>query len=168
MCGKSWFLGKKSMKKTMMLVAILLTLCLAASAFATPPKGTPIPSRPMTLEEAWNDPLYNEFVSQFSGCAFNVVSDEAFNYATSTVFFVAVRDKILRQCTINYRLVVLRHCELIVDPKTGPTQGSECSGGKALEVFIEQRIKELIPNIINSFDRYRVAKGLPPRPSFDK
>jgi len=164
---KLWLLGKKSMKKKMMLFTIVLTLCLAASAFAAAPKSTPAPSRPMTDEEASKDPLHRKQWRVYVDCMQDLVPPLAFNYATSSSLFTAVRAK-AEKCRAYLRMSTLRFCELTTDPKTGPVPTSACSGGKYLEKELDNMLDTNTLDAIKVFDMVRADKGLPPRPSFDK
>ncbi len=156
------------MKKTLSTIAILLTLCLAANAFAASPKNPASKVPPLTDEEVVKDPLYQRYWAAYVSCFEHLVAPLAFNHVTSSSLFTAVRAKANEECRAIRRMVALRVCELIVDPKTGPVPGSSCAGAKYREQYIDGALDTNTIDAIKIFDKERAEKGLPPRPSIDK
>lgn len=155
------------MKKTLTTFAIILTLCLATSAFAAPPKKASDPWKPMTYEEALKDKMSHKYGEMTATCMEDLAENEAFNHATSTAYVKAVRAS-AEKCRTYQRFWVLRICELTVDPQKGASPGSLCAGGRYLEEHISNMLDNFTLLSVKHFDEARAKKGLPPRPSFDK
>lgn len=167
--GKITAPGQTAMKKTLSMLTIVLTLCLVAACSSPSKKEQgPVTWRPMTDEEVKNDPLCVRYWTAVISCMDRLPEEEAFNHASSSAFFKSVRALADTDCRTHERLWGLRVCELVVDPKTGPVPTSPCSGSRYFEEQIDRQLDEHTLTAIGLFDARRVAKGLPPRPSFDK
>lgn len=146
------------MKKTLTMLAILLTLCLAGSvAFAAAAKKVPV-----SLDETDKDPLVLKYNRNFLDCIENQVRLRAFEYATTSAFYEAVVSGSLKFCRLHKRMLHLRMCELIMSPMP------ICVNGKEMSNFINIEVERFVPVAIEFFDEGRIQKGLPPRPSIDK
>lgn len=146
------------MKKTLIMFVIVLTFCSAAS----------VAIAAMSLEEAKRDTFYFKRTADFVLCVLPLAEKEAFSHATSSALFAATRERAGQQCRTLARLKLLRLCELRTDPQIGPMPESGCAGGQHLENAVDDELDWGTGISIDSFDKKRSEKGLPPRPSFDK
>ena len=175
------------MKKTLTMLAILLTLCLAASACTSPakkekasaqpaqapvatpaPAAVPAPAEPIFAddkdkaidERMMQDGIYVNYLNGLTECVVRIVDKHVFDYATTSSLHAKVNEDSIKACRIRAKAFLLRSCEL--DPR------KQCQNGRALEENVDRFVNNIDLLVIEAFDKDRAKQGLPPRPSFDK
>jgi len=151
------------MKKTLTMFAILLTLCLVASAFAASSKKI------MSVDQVMGqDHFYRNQTLLGANCIAEIVDREAFNHSTTSALYRAVYAESHKECLIHERMALLRLCELAT-PKAETNLAGACSASpQGKTKYLEDLLDRLTTVWIDRFDQQRATKGLPPRPSFDK
>ena len=160
------------MRKSVIVPIILLVLGIGVGAyvyFRTGSLKAPNAAASMTSAEAADavskDAFYIKNWGKFQSCAIDVIFEEAFNHATTSSLMTAVVPKTSAKCGIFLKMATWRVCEFVQSEPDSPCANQGSDKG---EKFIEERIYEMVANLLEVFDTQRVKDGLPPRPSHGK